>query len=238
MSPIAGFSAYDWLIKFQKPRRYRKIAVTAIDVDRLAHGKKPLSHQDNDKKPPTKEVKISPVDPDAGYMLRDGKPTGFFYLDHRTVDGVHSLITDTHVTPAHVHDSGPYLDRIDRMRTRFGFEIGAVGLDAGYFTPLICKGLVKHNICGVIGYRRPNHKGRFFYKREYEYDTKADVYRCPNGQLLAYSTTNRLGYRKYKSDAEQCSDCPSRAQCTASKNHIKVVTRHIWQHFKEQLNAN
>ncbi|MBC3809799.1 transposase, partial [Undibacterium seohonense] len=56
--------------------------------------------------------------------------------------------------------------------------------------------------------------------------------------LLAYSTTNRLGYREYKSDAKQCSDCPTRAQCTASKNHVKVVTRHVWQHFKEQLNAN
>ncbi len=104
--------------------------------------------------------------------------------------------------------------------------------------PHICKGLVERNIYGVIGYRRPNHKDGFFYKREYEYDAKADVYRCPNGQLLAYSTTNRLGYREYKSDAKQCSDCPSRAQCTASKNHVKVVTRHVWQHFKEQLNAN
>ena len=234
----ANKNGYDIHQVAQKPVHYLEELNTAIDADRLAHGKKPLSRQDDDEEPPTKDVKISPVDPDAGYMVRDGKPTGFFYLDHRTVDGVHSLITDTHVTPANVHDSGPYLDRIDRMRTRFGFEIGAVGLDAGYFTPHICKGLVERNIYGVIGYRRPNHKEGFFYKREYEYDAKADLYRCPNGQLLAYSTTNRLGYREYKSDAKQCSDCPSRAQCTASKNHVKVVTRHVWQHFKEQLNAN
>ena len=30
---------------------------------------------------------VSRTDPDAGYMVRDGKPKGFFYLDHRTVDG-------------------------------------------------------------------------------------------------------------------------------------------------------
>lgn len=42
-------------------------------------------------------------------MVRDGKPTGFFYLDHRTVDGKCAIITDTHVTPASVHDSVPYL---------------------------------------------------------------------------------------------------------------------------------
>jgi hypothetical protein len=30
-------------------------------------------------------------------MVREGKPEGFFYLDHRTVDGKHNLITDVYV---------------------------------------------------------------------------------------------------------------------------------------------
>ena len=38
-------------------------------------------------------------------MVREGKPKGFFYLDHRTVDGRLGIITDTHATPANVHDS-------------------------------------------------------------------------------------------------------------------------------------
>jgi len=32
-------------------------------------------------------------------MVRDGKPKGFFYLDHRTVDRRLGMITDTHTTP-------------------------------------------------------------------------------------------------------------------------------------------
>ena len=32
---------------------------------------------------------------DSGYMLRDNKPKGLFYLDHRTVDGQHGIILDT-----------------------------------------------------------------------------------------------------------------------------------------------
>ena len=32
-------------------------------------------------------------------MLRDGKPEGFFYLDHRTVDKKHNIITDIYVCP-------------------------------------------------------------------------------------------------------------------------------------------
>lgn len=86
----------------------------------------------------TREIKRSSVDPDAGFMVRDQKPVGFFYLDHRTVDGVHALIVDTHVTPGNVNDATPYLARLDRARERFDLDVGAVGLDAGYFTPAVC----------------------------------------------------------------------------------------------------
>lgn len=89
----------------------------------------------------------------------------------RTVDAKHAIITDTHVTPASVHDSQPYLARLDRQRERFGFEVRAVGLDAGYFTPMVCHGLESRGIDGVMGYRTPNHKPGTFYKREYEYDS-------------------------------------------------------------------
>jgi len=89
-------------------------------------------------------------------MVRDGKPTGFFYLDHRTVDGKHAIITDTHVTPASVHDSVPYLARLDHQCQRFGLDPVGVGLDAGYFTAAICHGLEERGLYGVIGYRRPS----------------------------------------------------------------------------------
>ena len=77
--------------------------------------------------PEKKETKISTTDPDSGYMMRDGKPEGFFYLDHRTVDSMHSIITDVHVTTGNVHDSVPYLQRLDRQRERFGFEVHEAG---------------------------------------------------------------------------------------------------------------
>jgi hypothetical protein len=71
------------------------------------------------------------------------------------VDGRHAIITDTHVTPANVHDSVPYLGRLDRQRERFGFSIRAVGVDAGYAAAAITQGLEERNIYGVIGYRTP-----------------------------------------------------------------------------------
>jgi transposase len=219
-----------------QPQAYLEAVDAAVEEDREAHGKKPLKAKDTS--PKTKATKVSRTDKNAGYMVRDGKPKGFFYLDHRTVDGAHGIITDTHATPGNVHDSRPYLERLDRQRMRFGFDVDAVGLDAGYNSAALCHGLEERDIYGVIGYRRPNHKPGYFYKREYRYDAKKDVYICPAEQRITYSTTNRIGYREYKSDAKICKDCPLLMQCTRSKNHVKVITRHVWQDARERVDAH
>ena len=218
------------------PKSYLEALDAAVDEDRESHGKTPLKAKD--EKPETKESKVSRTDKDAGYMVRDGKPKGFFYLDHRTVDGAHNIVTDSHVTAANVHDSRPYLSRLDRQRERFGFEVEAVGLDAGYMSAALCRGLEEREVYGVIGYRRPNHKKGYFYKREYVYDAKADVYICPAEQRITYNTTNRVGYREYKSEPKICQDCPLLLQCTRSANHTKVITRHVWQDSKERIDQH
>jgi hypothetical protein len=188
--------------------------------------------------PEVKETKVSTTDSDSGYMVREGKPEGFFYLDHRTVDSRYSIITDTFVTPGNVHDSIPYLSRLDRQRERFGFGVAAVGLDAGYFTAGICKGLEERDIYGAIAYRRPNHIKGYLRKSDYTYDPATDCYLCPEGCILSYRTTDRHGYRHYASDPAQCRNCPLQPKCTKSANFTKVVTRHIWQEHKETVNSH
>jgi transposase len=214
-------------------RTYLDALDLAIDEDRLEHGKPPREPEAH--APLMKETKISTTDPESGYMVRDGKPKGFFYLDHRTVDRRHNIITDTYVTPASIHDSIPYLERLDRQRARFGFEVEAVGLDAGYDTAAICKGLEERHIFAVIARWPPPHRKGFFGKRDYTYDRLSDQYLCPAGQVLAYSTTNRLGYREYKSDGDLCAHCPLLACCTQSATHVKVLTRHVWERSKERI---
>ncbi len=46
----------------------------------------------------------------------------FFYLDHRTVDHKYNIITDVHITPGNVHDSKPYLERLELQIKKFGFD--------------------------------------------------------------------------------------------------------------------
>jgi hypothetical protein len=101
-----------------------------------------------------------------GASMASGMPGVYTVtIERLPVDARYPIITDTHVTLTSVHDSQPYLARLDRQRERFGFQVQAVGLDAGYFRPAICRGLEDRGIGGVLGYRLPNHKARFFYKR-------------------------------------------------------------------------
>lgn len=66
------------------------------------------------------------------------------YLDHRTVDGQSNIIVDCYITPGNVHDSGPYLGRLDHVTDRYGFSIQRVALDSGYDTLDIKQGLKKN----------------------------------------------------------------------------------------------
>ena len=63
--------------------------------------------------------------------------------------------------------------------------------------------------------------------------TYYDCVICPEYHILSYRTTNRDGYREYRSDPEICAQCPSRHLCTRSKNCVKTVRRHIWKDYEE-----
>ena len=93
------------------------------------------------------------------------------------------------MTPGNIHDSVPYLERLDRQAKRFNFKVEAVALDAGYLTTAICHGLTERSIFGVIAHRRYKSAHGFMPKWKFRYDEETDTYTCPNSQTLTYSTT-------------------------------------------------
>ena len=78
-------------------------------------------------------------------------------------------------------------------------------------------------------------KDGFFKKYEYVYDEYYDCYVCPNNEVLKYSTTNREGYKEYKSNQKICKKCQFLEKCTESKNKTKIVTRHVWENYLEKV---
>jgi transposase len=204
----------------------------AIDEDRIAHGKKPLKK--TEKTIEYKTTKVSTTDPDSGYMMRDGKPEGFFYLDHRTVDSKHNIITDVHVTPGNINDVDPYLPRLNAQIAKFCFKVKYVGLDAGYFTNAICKGIADRNLTSAIATRLGPHVKGKYTKNRFVYVKEWDVYACPYNCFLMYKTTTRQGYKEYVCDKDHCSNCIYKDSCLTGKTEFRTIRRHVWEEHKEK----
>ena len=216
-----------------------------INEDRIVHGKKPLKDKDDDDKSSGtsdkfedytddvpldgKEIRCSTTDPDSGWF-RKGEHKHVFAYGIETACDKNGWILDFTVNPGNEHDSRTFKGLYDRLEN-IGMEYCIA--DAGYKTPAIAKLLLDDGIKPVLPYKRPMTKDNFFKKYEYVYDEHYDCYICPRNQILKYSTTNRDGYREYKSCGHICEKCEFLPKCTESKNHVKVVTRHIWEDYIE-----
>ena len=134
------------------------------------------------------------------------------------------------INPGNYHDSRTFKGLYDKLS-----DIGIKTLiaDAGYKVPGIAKLLIDDGITPLFPYKRPQTKEGFFQKWNYVYDEYYDCYICPNDQILRYVTTNRHGYKEYKSCGTACASCSYLGQCTESKDHVKLITRHIWEEYME-----
>ncbi len=218
------------------PQEYIDELDQDVDKDRVNHGKKPFPKKERNQE--TKVIKQSTTDPDSGNMNRDNKPKGHYYLDHRTVDSDYNFITDVYITPGNVNDSTCYIDRLKYQVGKFGFNVEAVGLDAGYNTAYICKTLCELDILGTIGRKRPGGKKHFFKKSKFQYDSEQDIYICPNNCILRYCTTKRDGHAEYKSLKSDCQTCPYFDKCITSSTGRKTIYKHVWDKYKEKIKEN
>jgi transposase len=210
-------------------RTYEKQLREEVNEDREKRGKKPFDDEPPDDPPKEKVVTKSTTDADSG-VFRKGEHKRCFAYCAQTVCDSHNFILGVTVNPGNMHDSVAFDDLYDRVTARFP-EIKVVTADAAYKTPWICKKIFDDERIPSMPYKRPMTKKGFFKKYEYVYDEYYDCVICPENQILKYSTTNRDGYREFKSDPKICRNCPSREVCTASRNCQKVVTLHIWSDY-------
>ncbi len=219
----------------QEAMFYKKELVQEITTDREKHGKKALKKKDDDTPKGKgggneKQVKMSTVDPESGLFHKGEHKEVFAYVSQTACDK-NGWITAYSIHPGNEHDSRTFPDIYEKVKA-LGAE--KVVMDAGYKTPPIARKVIEDGLVPIFPYKRPMTKQGYFFKKDYLYDEHYDCYICPNNQMLYYSTTNREGYREYKSNGNACIKCPYLSQCTQSKNHVKVVTRHIWQDYMEQ----
>ena len=240
-------------VKIQVPVASKQCArelMEEVNADRQAHGKKPFDDNDESPAPAKKRrdntskkrlvrqkkeklrtVTRSATDPDSGLFVKGEHKRQFAYEAHTACDK-HGFILETVITPGNVHDSVAFDVVYDRVTAAFP-EAETIVADSAYKTPHICKKVFEDGRVLSTAYKRPQTMkgGHEWWK--YVYDEHDDCVICPEYQVLTYRTTNRDGYREYRSNPNICLNCPTRHLCTHSKDCVKTVHRHIWKDYEE-----
>ncbi|USF26996.1 IS1182 family transposase ISBcl1 [Firmicutes bacterium ASF500] len=233
-------------------KRYEEELLAEVNADRETHGKKPL---DDEEEPPKaggkkqdntskkkqarrkkaakkqKTVTVSTTDPECG-MFQKGEHERCFAYEAHTACDKSGYVLETVVTPGNVHDSVAFDDVYDKLIQSFP-EVETVVADAAYKTPHICKKVFRDGRVLSTAYKRPMTMKGGHPWWSYVYDEYYDCVICPEYHILSYRTTNRDGYREYRSDPTICAQCPTRHLCTKSKSFVKTVLRHIWKGYEE-----
>lgn len=178
-----------------------------------------------------KHIKESTVDPESGHYHKGEHEQCFAYTQQAFCDG-NGFVLECTTNAGNMHDSVAFDEAYDELMANYGDRIENVCLDAGYKTPAICKKIIDDGKKALMPYTRPKSKNA----KNYLYDKELDCYVCSNGCILTLATVDKQGYKIYKSNKKECSTCPSLSNCTKSKITQKVITRNIWQDYKDEVN--
>jgi len=151
------------------------------------------------------------------------------YNVQTAVDAEHALIVAQQVT-MEATDNRSLLPMAEAASQAVGSPDALnVVADAGYSNGEQAErceqqGIVPH----VPANRAINNKGdgTLFDRSRFQYDEKTDTFRCPNGEtLVRIQLSRRDRCVMYAAEAETCSACSLKADCTAASR--RWITRHL-----------
>ena len=212
---------------------YARELRTELNAERESMDKEPFEDDTDGDGGKETEVTTSATDPESGMFVKGEHERNFAYMA-QTACNRHGFVLGYEVVPGNVHDSKSFWGLYEKLKH---VDADYLVADSAYKTPAILRRLFGDGWTPVMPYTRPKTKDGYFTKKNYRYDPQEDCYVCPQGQVLRHTNTNRDGYREYRSRAKLCRECPSRMQCTQSKNCVKLMQRHIWQEFVDTAAA-
>lgn len=230
-------------------KSYDEELLKEINEERTKLGKKPFTSIEKTEKEfdeitgeeitvkKKKHVKVSKTDPESGNYHK-GEHEKCFAYTHQVFSDGNGFVVACSTNAGNVHDSVAFDSVYGELIKEHGEKIENICLDSGYNTPPICKKIKENGKEALMPYSR--QKGRkdkeLLRKKEFEYNKENDCYVCPTGEILELKTVDKQGYKLYKSNKKSCETCPLLKKCTKSKNSQKVITRHIWQNYKDEVN--
>ncbi len=200
---------------------YAKELIKEVNAGREIHGREPFDDDDEPPAPTTKPrdntskkklarrkkeklrtVTRSVTDPDSGLFVKGGHRQQLTYEAHTACDK-HGFVLETVITPGNVHDSVAFDEVYDRVTANFP-ETDTIVADSAYKHAYVCKKVFEDGRVLSTAYKRPQTMKGGHQRWKYVYDEHYDCVLCPEYQALSYHTTNRDGYREYRSDPSIC----------------------------------
>ena len=187
-------------------------------------------------KPKQTEQTKSTTDAETGWLCRPGKPEGFHYLAHQTIDAENGIIVDVVATAGNVSDHVPYLEQINRSvetLEKMDIKTQAVAADAAYDTAAIHKELEAHGVAIYMPKRETADNSKAEFKRsDFIYDPERDVFICPMGQALTLGCLQRTESgvsREYRATSKTCKKCLVKEKCLAPSQKTRKILVNVLQ---------
>ena len=177
---------------------------------------------------PLAQPMVSSTDPDAAWAVKSG-PATLGYYDNYLVDTASRVILSVDATPARFRQevlaARRMLERVDQL----GVRPQNLAADKAYGSGEFLAWLLERNIQPHIPVidRRHQTKGHFT-REQFRYESKENVYYCPEGKPLRYrgQSLGSQGYL-YCSTEAQCHGCPQKKSCTPG------LSRRLFVHWQE-----
>jgi transposase len=181
---------------------------------------------------------INRTDKDAIlFSGRQGKHAG--YNLQAVVDGTQGLVVSTDAI-AESNDRKQLLNQVSQAEETLGKTAQTVCADAGYENIAVQQPLMEQGKKVIVPSQQQasGKELKPFDARRFEYDAEKDCYRCRQGKVLRYSTTDsKTLKRTYRIESKlHCLACCHYGSCTRDKKG-RGIKRNPYQAEKAQLEA-
>jgi Transposase DDE domain len=171
---------------------------------------------------------VSSTDPDAAWAVTRG-PATLGYYDNHLVDTTSRVILSVDATPARFRQEVLAARRMLERVGQFGVRPQNLTADKAYGSGEFLSWLLECNIQPHIPVidRRRQTQGHFT-REQFRYESKENVYYCPEGKPLRYhgQSLGSQGYL-YCSTKAKCNECPQMKLCTPG------LSRRLFVHWQE-----
>jgi transposase len=172
---------------------------------------------------------LNTTDPESARMRNGGQiETG--YNCQAVVDERHGLIVHSDVV-SQSNDGGLFSGQIQSAQETLGKLCQTACADAGFGGLEDLKKTLDQGVDVVVPVIHHSD-----FREEFTYDPQQDIYRCPEGHTLKYTSDHQANRHHiyWMSDASICRRCPRFGMCTQSKQGRRIV-RPFAEEVREHL---